>query len=215
MNLPAHHVVRVICDRPALRVAGILAPESTPFNTGGRGGWLATPRMRRSAVVEWGGPSEETSELSLRLHAEFGQGDVTQMIANLERMARMPSDGVAPPRIRIGGLVPQADRVWVIQELAFDETQREPDGSYTSCVVTLSLLLAENTGDGVVVGGRVPTVHRVKKGDTIAKLAVRYYGSSKHAGALLKAQSSFFRKKYRDVRKALPIKGLGSRVKIP
>lgn len=192
------HLVALVCDRPQLEVVGMIGGETTPESTGGRGGWSGVSRMRRSALVEWVGPDVESYTLVMRVMTA-ASGDVDAAKASLERMARMPAENVAPPLVRVRGLVPIAGRRCAVQDVAIEETERDADGKYTSFVATISLLIAENTGDGVIVARRVPAVHVAKKGDTIAKLALRYYGAARHAGALAKAQKP----RVRDVRAKL------------
>lgn len=204
--IPSQHIIRVTSDRPALEVAGMLYGESTPWSQGGRGGWEATKRTRRSAIVEWTGPDVETYELPMRLMYD-PTGFVDAALERLERMTRA-AENVQPPTVLIAGMVPAAGRRWAIQDYSVTETRKNEAGKYTSCIVTLSLMLAENLGDGVITSNRPPSQYKARKGDTLVSLAVRFYGSAKHAGALAKAQTP----RIRDMKAKLKT---GSTVKLP
>lgn len=186
---PSQHLVSIIAVRGSNRVRGLLADADMPDVTGGRGGWEAIGRARRTPVLEWNTVEARGFAFSIIL-MEGATPDVDAARRALMKIASMPSENVAPTLVRVEGNIPAGDgSLWAINGLVFSGAQRDAEGRYERVTAELTLIAADNLGDGVIVANRAPSFYVVRKGDTIEKIAVRLYGNVKHAKALAKAQS--------------------------
>lgn len=152
-----------------------------PAPTDGYGGWNLVSRPHRVALTEWVGVNPLTVAFSL-IFDESVNRDIEDDLATLERMAQ-PDGRVAPPVVTVHGVVPHADKDWVIGNLAWDPAPVYSPAGRTRQEVTVTLLEHVSAdlvpSAAAVARGQVATATKtyiVKRGDTLVTIAARQLG---------------------------------------
>lgn len=164
--------------------------------TDGYGGWEAVPRPRTVAITEWKGRNHLSIEIPFMI--DFYVADVTNhpgadcenMVSNLEKLAGLGGMN-QPPVCKVDGFgaIPhdytQRKKLnWVVDALQWDrgiEIRRGDNGRRMRCGGTVTVrqfLTAKDLFYKIKPKQKAvpPRVYRVKRGDTLAKLARKFYG---------------------------------------
>lgn len=157
------------------------APRTTTL--GGRGkAWQEVARPGRRPLLMADGPLLQTLALTITLAHPDHQTSVEPLLSRLDALAR------GGERVQLLGMSPRERGPWRITELTFAGEQRQHGTNHiTRATATMTLVQASDPNPrlGPVSGGKkggkggrkkLPTMHVVKKGDTLRKLANRYYG---------------------------------------
>ena len=148
------------------------------------GGWAAPwstlDRPGRKPLVVRDGDGVLTMGLSVFLGHADHQETVEAELAKLRRIA------ASGDRVIVGNLSPLERGPWRLDDVTVTgELRQEGTNHITRASVSLSFIEASDANPklGPVSGGKkggkgkkLPTTHVVKKGDTLRKLADRYYG---------------------------------------
>lgn len=154
------------------------APNSVQHTGWGRRWSELTRPGRRSLLVEDGAGLAGMSFTALFGHAD-NQESVEPLIATLRRLA----EGREPVHLR--GMGRFEDRAWRITEVVIDSKARQQGtNAITRADVTITLTEASDHRQrrGPLTGGKggkgrgEQRRHKVQTGDTLRKLANRYYG---------------------------------------
>lgn len=169
----------------------VLRGQTPASVTGGYGGWTQVPRPRRKALTQWDGAAPYEVTFSVLFDGIFdGSGSVESDIAKLERLARSPAAGVAPPVVAVDAGIPHADRSWVIEDLQWDPNpvyNAKGDRIRHECTI----VLLEHVGGGVGskaqdrarAATRAPSTtpgatYTVRAGDTLQSIAAAQLGDA-------------------------------------
>lgn len=185
-----------------------LIGDGTANPTGGYGGWEVKPRARRRGLTRWTGNEPLVIDIPILIDY-FVEGDGKQGekdIRSLEKMAGLEAGMEEPPLIQFdsGGVVPHdrhdAPHVdWVIERIEWGDGLRGVGGNRQrqAAVVTVRQYIEDDNlhnesaaqrrrrrkknkrKKGKEKKGSKVKEYTVKKGDTLAKIAARYLGSSK------------------------------------
>lgn len=124
---------------PKISVTGLIGPNGVDI-TDGYGGWELVERLRRQSATIFKGRSPFKMTLHFVMDAFVSGISVEGKCTSLERLALPPEDGQEPPVIKItGAIVPHRDLPWVIENLTWEDVERNRDGSRIRQVVTIEL----------------------------------------------------------------------------
>lgn len=169
----------------------VLRGQTPASVTGGYGGWTQVPRPRRKALTQWDGGTPYKVTFSVLFDGIFdGSGSVEDDIAKLERLARSPAPGVAPPVVTVDAGIPHADTHWVIDDLQWDpnpDYNAKGDRIRHECTIVLLEHVAGST-DGKAQGRaraatrptstQLAATYTVRAGDTLQSIAASQLGDS-------------------------------------
>jgi LysM domain len=190
-TLEAHFITFTAEGIGSLR---ILKGDGSPKVTGGHGGWNVTNRPHRRGLTTWDGV--EPYRMSIPVVFE-GWPDVAGQeirIGTLSRMATPQGDD-EPPRVSISGIgIPSEmpKKNWVIESLEWGDNvlwDNQANGSMVrlrqDCTVNLLQYVNEDRvafsklSSAQPGAGAWPKHHVWRKGDTLQRLASRFYKNSK------------------------------------
>lgn len=142
--------------------------------------WSTVDRPGRKPLAVRDGDGLVTLGLSVFLARSDHQESVEDLLAKLARIA------ASGDRVILGNLSPLERGPWRLDDVTVTgELRQEGTNHITRATVALSFVEASDANPklGPVQGGKkggkgkkLPTTHVVKKGDTLRKLADRYYG---------------------------------------
>ena len=202
----AHQMVTFSADGIADVV--VLLGETPAQITGGYGGWVTEPRERRKALTQWQGKDPIRMQISVLFDGVRTNEGQELPISRLSRMALPPIAGGEPPTVEVAGRgVPKPGPPrWVIESLNWGTNviwDFSTDGVMVrmrqDCVVNLMEYVGADRvafanikpGTSGKVTGKSktgwPKTHIVKPGETMAKIAVKYYKNSKLWSKISKA----------------------------
>jgi hypothetical protein len=156
--------------------------------TGGVGGWQEEVRHGAAPVTWWDAPAAYRQSIPLMFYGSASQEGAIQA---LYRLARPGPHGRPPPAVMIAGqAIWRADIVWVIEGIdpGTKVRRRASDGQVTRHDFTVRLLQygetkvvverspsrrAAGKGQQRTSAGRGVTTYRVRRGDTLPKIAAR------------------------------------------
>jgi hypothetical protein len=169
----------------------VLKDGEAPQIQGGYGGWEVVARARQRGLTQWTGVEPKRISVPILfdgLHNGNGQEDE---VAKLLKMAT--PDPHEPPVVHLSGKgYPEIAVNWVIEDITWGSnviwgTDRQGKDVLLRQDAVVHLMqhvagdrTAFSAAKSTRVGGRVwPKHYTVKKGDTIQKIASKFYGSSK------------------------------------
>ena len=175
---------RLTATAPPTTIDFVLGPTPPAF-AGGYGGWETIERPKRRPLNSWKAIPARTLELDLLLDGYADGQSKERDIAALERVAT-GSANTPPPPVQIAGPgIPGSSLTWLIDDLTWGAALIDESGQRTRA--TLQLKLVERIDDQLLAitnpaknlkpatGKR----YRVKRGDTLTKIAARQLGSAK------------------------------------
>lgn len=187
--------------RSALRVHGWA--DGAVVVTAGYGGWSRVARPRKGALTEWVGRDTLALTIDFKMGeiARYTEGvELRERMRNLEHFAGVDIDDPEPPLFTLNctppALIPHSahhasQNKWFIDSLTWDKAQFNINGSGNPISVGGTMVVAVYTVDEHLSsaakrraargkGARRKT-YRVRKGDTLQKIAARkdIYGDSK------------------------------------
>jgi LysM repeat protein len=190
-------------------------------------GWSEVARQRRKATTEWEGEGLRTMDVAVILDGYANDGlltgpdgsplrddaggtiTVASAWGALKQMAVKPKGAATPGEIRVTGNLPGTSTRWVISALV-PGNARMSGTTLVRQYATVSLM--EFNPAVVLVTKKKPgtttRTHTCKKGDTLHKLAAKYYKDQRQWRLIGNAQSP----PIRDARKKLTP---GRKLKIP
>lgn len=164
--------------------------DMDPQITSGYGGWSTLARARRRALPTFDGPEPYRLSFSIVLDAFAENKSVEAEIRKLERMAIPAHSGRPPTKVRIYGYMPMdnsrnASAWWVIDSLEWTESLRSKVGQVRTRQGANLVLMALPPDSSLKIrksprlpGARIKR-YKVKKGDTLQKIAAKYLGTSR------------------------------------
>jgi hypothetical protein len=173
--------------------------DGAPIVTEGYGGWQVISRPREVGVVEWQGRSPMAIEIPFMIDYWFDEhrypknlGELCEnQIKSLERLAGIGSHKQPPVcRVNSGGVIPHDYSInpsiqWVIESLTWDrsvELRRENGRRLRAggSLVIRQFLTARDILHKIKANNRarIPSTYRVRRGDTLSKIAKKLYGDS-------------------------------------
>lgn len=158
-------------------------------------GWTETARPKREGFMNWEGRSLLRQKIPVLLDG-FSTGQSVQPLYDfLEGLAH--STGGPPPVLQLRGPIHHSEFKWVIESLEWDEdAQRHESGALARQGATLTF--AEYEAPDIARRLRKgPRTYKVKRGDTLQKIAAKQLGSSKRWQEIYKRN----RRKIKDPRK--------------
>lgn len=168
-----------------------LRDSTAPAIQSGYGGWEVVARARQRGLTQWNGVDPKRLSIPILFDGIHNGDNQEDEVNKLLRMAT--PDKYEPPIVHIEGKgFPEIGQQWVIEDIAWGSnviwgTDRHGKDSLLrqDAVVNLMQYVA---GDRAAfskakparVGGRVwPKHYIVKAGDTLQKIASKFYGNSK------------------------------------
>lgn len=172
--------------------------DQTPANIpSGYGGWTIVQRMRKIGLSVWQGKDPLRFAVPVLFDGYVDGESQEILISRLSRMALPPQSGGEPPVVSVqGAALPSPGPVqWVIENLAWGTNViwgQAANGVSVrlrqDCVVNLMQYVADDRtalkplqpSQAQIGKSKVgwPKSYRVRKGDTLNKIASRYYGNS-------------------------------------
>lgn len=198
--------VRFDTMNPQLSVQALM--DSDRAQLAGRiGGWTSISRRRRVATTEWEGQDAHTMAVGIILDGYREDRSVQAEWDMLRQMGQKLEGQVQPPEVRVTGALPGTSVRWVIQDVEPGDARLNRSGILVRQFATVQLL--EYNPATVVIRKStdaqpgVPshyTLHRARKGDTLAKLAKTYYGTASKWRTIGNAQTPRIRDPRRQIR---------------
>lgn len=158
-----------------------------PARSDGLGGWQEVPRPRRKSLTEYVGPAVDKLDLSLQCDG-FPH---TSVQADVNWLADLGGrDGNQSPVFRVTGPVWMSGQLFVLNSLDWNDFIRDAN---TGVLVRQNLTLhcwkyeaassvisgsPAKKHSGKSSGSSHPNTYTVRAGDTLQKIAARFYGSS-------------------------------------
>lgn len=224
LQIPSGGVPRVgpgecvfVTSRPALTLRCRLG-NGTARTKGGVGGWRTVERPGRENGMEWGSLPVRELEIPLLLDGLVDRRTIDLELAALYAMGRPVTGaprGTPPPVIRVGGMVPHADREWVLTEIA--EGDAVWDGRHRIRLWLTVTLGEPGTLDLVKVTAKKSTAkpatrdYVVRAGETLGSIA-RDQMDAKTSSAIAKAVATL--KRVNGIRDAKALRP-GQKLKVP
>jgi hypothetical protein len=165
-------------------------------------GWQQVQRKWKLSITEWqGGPSYELQipvvfdDLRFNFARRSAMNSVEANIAHLERLAeKLPNKPRTPiTRVYANGAIPHdhvhdPHRQWVVATIAWGDYTINNDRRRTrqECTVTLWEYIPDQVLQAKEHLPAVPIPHkyRIKKGDSLQKIAAYFYGDQAHWHAI-------------------------------
>jgi hypothetical protein len=114
--------------------------DGVPQVSDGYGGWEEVGRPHRKGFPDWqGGPLLRMS-VPLVFDGLATDSSVQPQFNALERMASLRGERQRPPTVAVSGPVPHTGRVWVIEDIDWRASARNPAGTLVFQEFTLLLL---------------------------------------------------------------------------
>lgn len=164
--------------------------ESQPVPAGGVGGWDIVSRPDDTGLPTWNGSAPWTLQLDVLFDRWVERGSVQALVNRLIKVASQRKDGKPPTRIKVWGrAIPKHlnGEQFVISDITWGDSLRSNSGVLRSQAATLSLIEYESA-DKIKIkrvkrkkhkGGKGTKKYTVKKGDTLQKIAAKFYGDSR------------------------------------
>lgn len=186
----------------------------------GYGGWQTIPRPRNVAITEWQGRNPIAIEIPFLLDfwlqpSETSPGvDCENQVRNLERLCGIGSTDQPPIcKVDANGAIPHCERLrnWVVESVQWDrsvELRNSATNRRLRCGGTITIRQFITARDILrrIRIKKKPKIYRVKKGDTLSKIAKKFYGEASKWKLIADANN------IRDRRKKLK---LNQKLKIP
>jgi hypothetical protein len=183
--------VTITATNPPAKIT-LLLGDTAPAYDGGYGGWETIERPNRRPITSWKAIPARTLELTCVLDDYAAGRSVEARIAALEQVAT-GSANTAPPEVAVSGLaIPGTSLRWVISELTWGAVEANSTGERTRANVTIKLAellddeLLRITNPAKVRKPSVSRTYRVKKGDTLTRIAARQLGDANKWRAIAK-----------------------------
>lgn len=162
-------------------------------------GWEVVSRPKRKGFTSWNGYGPVTMSVPILLDGFADNRTVEPAIDTLYKMMRNVDEKIdEPPVIRVSGPVPYTKLQWVITGIDHgDEIRRKKDGRRVRAFMTINLMeyvaadvmQTKKSSPAKSAQGRKDKkkddehkssskTYRVKKGDTLSKIAVHLLGSA-------------------------------------
>lgn len=193
-------------QQPSIQVRG-LRGTTAPTPGGGFGGWKLVARPRRKSLTQWQGIDPFQQQLSLIFDGVTDDSSVEPSCIALERLAQPPAQRTAPPTVKVLGVIPHPELVYVIGDgnggpgLAWGDSIYSRSGYRIRQEVVVTLLeyvaddrvaaqpaatrarekgAAQSAGAAAGAGGHTAAAHTttVKAGDTLTAIAARQLGAA-------------------------------------
>lgn len=175
-----------------------------PQVTGRLGGFTEVERRKRTATTEWSGHGLNRMEVAVILDGWRERIDQRATYEALRSLGVKPSGAAHPRVVKVAGNVSGTSLSWVVEDVVPGEAITGTDGQVWRQHAVVKLL-EWNPARIVVRRSAVNgapahyTLHRVRRGDTLAKLSKRYYGTAGKWRAIGNAQTP----RIRDPRRKL------------
>lgn len=191
---------RIISQSPNLDLR--LTPgAAAPNPTGGYGGWVEVSRPAAIPFTVWEGGTSRKQDISVMLDGYASGTSVEGDLELVKRLGRPPKkdDETPPPVFRVFGPIHESGSYYVLEALEFGTVIRASDGTVLRQEMILKLMEyadpdeirlrkrtkttkpkqgrdynAVSSGSGGVGPG--PSVYEAKAGDTLKKIAAKFYG---------------------------------------
>lgn len=168
--------------------------DGAPKMTAGGGGWETVDRPRRTGFTQWSGGDPYQMDIPVLFDGWANGRSQEAAISMLNQMKMSPGPWLPPPTVTIIGLVPVKGATWVIQNIEWGDDviwQADGESGYRlrqDAVVQLLQFVAE---DRLTIRKQSPPIklHIVRKGDTLANISKREYGTTKYVAMLKKANN--------------------------
>lgn len=164
--------------------------DQDPQITSGYGGWDTLARARRRSLPVFSGQEPYRLSFNIVLDAFAENVSVEAEIRKLERMAIPAHSGRPPTKLKVYGYMPMdntrnAGALWVIDSLEWTDSLRSKVGQVRTRQGA-NIVLAAIPPDSslkIVRSPRLPGArikrYKVRKGDTLQKIAAKYLGTSR------------------------------------
>jgi len=190
--------------------------EAPPKLTDGFGGWEVQDRPKLVGATLWKGKSPLAMDIPVIFDGWVDLEPVEDDITRITHMAWPPKPHAEPPKVKVGGGTPGDTYTWVISDITWGDEQiwawyRGSMVRYRQDAVIKLLQhvdIAKVKAMRPMVAGAGAThvkFYRVKKGDTLPKIAVKVYGDRSKWKNIAKAN------KIRDGQKLV----VGRQLRIP
>jgi hypothetical protein len=195
--------------------------EGAAILSGGVGGWADVPRPRRTNLTEWQGAPQHRLTLPIMFDGWRAMTSVQGSVDTLTRMGK-PDKGSQPPTIVVEGALQGTNLEWVIEDIEWlDGDLRNPENdvlvrrraNVTLVQYVVGVVYVEKK-DGGDTGSTQYRRHRIKKHDTLHKVAAKYAGSKKPKVITAKAKAIKKTNKIRDPKRYFK-KHVGKVILIP
>lgn len=111
-----------------------------PQVSDGYGGWEEVGRPQRKAFPDWQGTGLLRMAVPLVFDGLAADSSVQPQFNALEKMASLRGERQRPPTVAIAGPVPHTGRIWVIDNIEWGDSARNPAGTLVRQEFTLQLL---------------------------------------------------------------------------
>jgi hypothetical protein len=169
--------------------------DGAPLVTDGYGGWQIVNRPRAVGIVEWQGRNPLAIEIPFMIDYWMRGIDSPGIHCETQvrRLERLLGVGMAhqPPICRVDsqGVIPHdytlnRGKFWVVESVSWDrelELRHPSTGRRLRCGGTMTIRQFITPGDilrtiKATDKARIPKTYRVKGGDTLSKIANKFYG---------------------------------------
>ncbi|HET7443271.1 MAG TPA: LysM domain-containing protein [Solirubrobacterales bacterium] len=186
--------VHIVAQHPKIDITVPLG-DGAAVLTGGFGGYEIVDRQDDIGMTDWSGQQPITQDVSLLLNGWESNTPVQRQWDLIKQLGRdISPDERRPPVFQVSGPVEYSGRSWVLPAGGIETNpgsviRRREDGALMRIEFTLHLLehvkpkvvrRRRRGDDGVVRRQNIgPPTYTVKKGDTLAEIANKLYGTWK------------------------------------
>lgn len=184
---------RIVSNKPKINVS--LTPGPLPPQpTAGYGGWVEYARPKAIPFTIWEGGTARKQDISVMIDG-FATGESVEADVELvKRLGRPPNqkDDTPPPVFRVFGPIHESGSRFVLEALEFGAVIRDDDGTILRQELTLKLieyvdpdeirLRRKKAQKKIAFGDPIiehhSQIYEAKKGDTLKKIAAKFYGDA-------------------------------------
>lgn len=152
---------------------------------GGVGGWEVVARPKRTGLTRWNGRDPRRLNIPVMFDSHIADTSQEDDIALLIKLGTPAVANVPPPKFKITGAVPHGGFIYVIEDIEWGSNiiWRERGGvkyrtRQDAVVRVLQYVAADYVERAKGPGGlpSVPARYVIKQGDTLASIALKFYG---------------------------------------
>lgn len=220
---------RFVSQKPKIDLTCDPGPGA-PTPTSGYGGWEEVRRPSDVAMTDWVGGSPFKQDILVMLDGWSTNESVEKELELLEQLGRSKDEDESPPVFRVFGPLHNSGMHYVCEGIDFGASLRNSQGVLVRQELTIHLMeyvrpdrvrLRKKKKGGGTSGndgkdfntesnaggvGPGPSVYTTKAGDTLRKIAAKFYGKADLWRELAELN------KIRDPNKVLPV---GTKIKLP
>lgn len=195
---PFYHIISKSPDLDLKLDPGPAAPQPTS----GYGGWTTSSRPAAIPFTVWEGGDVRKQDITVMLDGFSNGRSIENEVEKVKKLGRPPKkkDETPPPVFRVFGPIHESGTFFVLEALEFGAVIRDDDGTILRQELILKLMeyvdpdqirirkrgkskpdlsknynsVAGNSG-GVGAG---PSVYGSKEGETLKKIAAKFYGKA-------------------------------------